>query len=256
MIQGFWTKQARKRAKRMNKNTRKGGGKKMTLLFWPSWHVRCFWKPFFAHGRKRTHGPKRRRCPGVLNLCVACCGTVCSLAIFPSHPWLYVLISFPFYLDSKRASFWIFSCVHPMCARCVVMFYFCVLHALHEDLLDRKIQCPTVGVLCENCVIAQSCVFEVSWGMKKYTWCWSGYIKFTLSKVQLLKCAAMQPMLSSVAVPGDIWHAALALPREKDCLNEPMKKESCWLLWGATELQTLFSKPLNEHILWNRAKKK
>ena len=53
-----------------------------------------------------------------------------------------------------------------MCARCVVMFYFCVLHALHEDLLDWKIQCPTVGVLCENCVIAQSCVFEVSWGMK------------------------------------------------------------------------------------------
>lgn len=32
----------------------KGGGKKMTLLFWPSWHVRCFWKPFLRMvGRER-----------------------------------------------------------------------------------------------------------------------------------------------------------------------------------------------------------
>lgn len=30
-----------------------------------------------------------------------------------------------------------------------------------------KIQCPTVdAVLCENCAIAESCLLEVSWGMK------------------------------------------------------------------------------------------
>ena len=42
-----------------------------------------------------------------------------------------------------------------------------ILNALHVDSSDGKIQCPTVdAVLCENCAIAESCLLEVSWGMK------------------------------------------------------------------------------------------
>ena len=61
---------------------------------------------------------------------------------------------------------------------------------------------------CENSAIAEGCLLEVSWPMKKNVMLrWILYFRFTLSKAQLFTCAAMQPMLSGVAVRGRIWHA-------------------------------------------------
>ena len=91
---------------------------------------------------------------------------------------------------------------------------------------------------CENCAIAEGCLLRYlghSWPMKKHTWCWGGYFRFTLSKARLFTCAAMQPMLSGVAVRGRIWHAAHALARDKSVLSS---------LWGKNQVD-YYGEPRN-----------
>ena len=70
---------------------------------------------------------------------------------------------------------------------------------------------------------------------EKHTWCWGGYFRFTLSKARLFTCAAMQPMLSGVAVRGRIWHAAHALARDKSVLSS---------LWGKNQVD-YYGEPRN-----------
>ena len=93
---------------------------------------------------------------------------------------------------------------------------------------------------CENCAIAEGCLLEVSWPMKNIRDVEVDTLDLTLSKARLFTCAAMQLMLSGVAVRGRIWHAAHALARDKSVLSSLWRKESGWLLWRATELRTPF----------------
>ena len=90
---------------------------------------------------------------------------------------------------------------------------------------------------------------------EKHTWCWGGYFRFTLSKARLFTCAAMQPMLSSVAVRGRIWHAAHALARDKSVLSSLWRKNQVDFYgepWNSGHL--FFQKPKRAHF-WNRAEK-
>ena len=161
------------------------------------------------------------------------------------------MASFPFYLDSRCACFWILPRVvfilYMLCICMLWLWCFCaecwMLNALHEDSSCEKKHARLLMWCCENCAIAEGCLLEVSWpflAYEKHTWCWGGYFRFTLSKARLFTCAAMQPMLSGVAVRGRIWHAAHALARDKSVLSSLLGKESGWLLWRATELRTPF----------------
>ena len=177
------------------------------------------------------------------------------------------MASFQFYLDSRCACFWILPravfILYMLCICLLWLWCFCVecwmLHALHEDSWCEK-NARLLMWCCENCAIAEGCLLEVSWpflAYEKHTWCWGGYFRFTLSKARLFTCAAMQPMLSGVAVRGRIWHAAHALARDKSVLSS---------LWGKNQVDyygeprnfghLFFFRPLNGHIFWNRAETK
>ena len=81
---------------------------------------------------------------------------------------------------------------------------------------------------------------------KKHTWCWGGYFRFTLSKARLFTCAAMQRMLSGVAVRGRIWHAAHALARDKSVLSS---------LWGKNQFD-YYGEPRNfGHLFFQTLKR-
>ena len=78
IIQGSCAKRARKRAKRAQKGAKRARKKKvhhLTLLFWPSWRVACFWKPFLL--MVRTEGMVRRE--GAAMWSWACGGHVVSV---------------------------------------------------------------------------------------------------------------------------------------------------------------------------------
>ena len=60
----------------------------------------------------------------------------------------------------------------------------------------------------------------------------------TLSKAGSFTCAAMQHMLSSLAVPRRVWHAAHALVRHKNVLSNLWNKNQVVFLG---EPRTFFS---------------
>ena len=129
------------------------------------------------------------------------------------------------------------------CAECWM------LNALHEDSSCEKKHAWLLMWCCENCAIAEGCLLEVSWpflAYEKHTWCWGGYFRFTLSKARLFTCAAMQPMLSGVAVRGRIWHAAHALARDKSVLSS---------LWGKNQVD-YYGEPRNfGHLFFQTLKR-
>ena len=167
------------------------------------------------------------------------------------------MASFQFYLDSRCACFWILPravfILYMLCICLLWLWCFCVecwmLHALHEDSWCEK-NARLLMWCCENCAIAEGCLLEVSWpflAYEKHTWCWGGYFRFTLSKARLFTCAAMQPMLSGVAVRGRIWHAAHALARDKSVLSS---------LWGKNQVD-YYGEPRNfGHLFFFQALKR
>ena len=155
------------------------------------------------------------------------------------------MASFPFYLDSRCACFWILPRVvfilYMLCICLLWLWCFCVecwmVNALHEDSSCEK-NARLLMWCCENCAIAEGCLLEASWpffAYEKHTWCWGGYFRFTLSKARLFTSAAMQPMLSGVSVRGRIWHAAHALARDKRVLSS---------LWGKNQVD-YYGEPRN-----------
>ena len=139
----------------------------LTLLFWPSWRVARFWRPSLHMAR--TEGMVRRE--GAVMWSWACGGhavSVWALPVLPSHLWVHALASFPLYLDSRRACFWILSRIHVMYLLRVVtvMLLCCSLNALHEDPSGEKINARLLMWCRENCAIAEGCLLKVSWVLK------------------------------------------------------------------------------------------
>ena len=240
IIQGSCAKRARKRAKRAQKGAKRARKKKgvpLDPLVLTVMTCRVFLKTLFTHGPNRRHGPKRRRRHVVLSLWGACCFSLslASSSIAPFSSWngfISVLLGLPvrMFLDFAACSVHL---IYVMYLFVVTVVFLCwMLNALHEDSSCEKI--------LPDCWLWK---LRYSWRLfaggilayEKHTWCWGGYFRFTLSKARLFTCAAMQPMLSGVAVRGRIWHAAHALARDKSVLSS---------LWGKNQVD-YYGEPRN-----------
>ena len=236
----------RENARNGRKKARNGSEKKsvpLDPLVLTVMTCRVFLKTLFTHGPNRRHGPKRRRRHVVLSLWGACCFSL-SLASSSIDRLVHGMASFPFYLDPRCACFWILPRVvfilYMLCICLLWLWSFCVAYWMlnRMRILRVKKNARLLMWCCENCAIAEGCLLEVSWpflAYEKHTWCWGGYFRFTLSKARLFTCAAMQPMLSGVAVRGRIWHAAHALARNKSVLSS---------LWGKNQVD-YYGEPRN-----------
>ena len=205
---------------------------------------RVFLKTLFTHGPNRRHGPKRRRRHVVLSLWGACCSlSLASSSIAPFSSWngfISVLLGLPvrMFLDFAACSVHL---IYVMYLYVVTVVFLCWMLNVERPAWGFFVWKKHARLLmwcCENCAIAEGCLLEVSWPFLayfKHTWCWGGYFRFTLSKARLFTCAAMQPMLSGVAVRGRIWHAAHALARDKSVLSS---------LWGKNQVD-YYGEPRN-----------
>ena len=153
------------------------------------------------------------------------------------------MASFPFYLDSRCACFWIlprvvfilYMCYVFVCCDCGVFVLNVECWTPCMRILRVKKTCPTVDVVLWKLRYSWRLFAGGILAYEKHTWCWGGYFRFTLSKARLFTCAAMQPMLSGVAVRGRIWHAAHALARDKSVLSS---------LWGKNQVD-YYGEPRN-----------
>ena len=133
---------------------------------------RVFLKTLFTHGPNRRHGPKRRRRHVVLSLWGACWFSLslASSSIAPFSSWNG---SFPFYLDSRCACFWILPrSVHlkyVMLLFVVTVVFLCWVLNVERPAWGFFVWKNDTRLLmwcCENCAIAEGCLLEVSWPMK------------------------------------------------------------------------------------------
>ena len=216
---------------------------------------RVFLKTLFTHGPNRRHGPKRRRRHVVLSLWGACCSlSLASSSIAPFSSWngfISVLLGLPvrMFLDFAACSVHL---IYVMYLYVVTVVFLCWMLNVERPAWGFFVWKKHARLLmwcCENCAIAEGCLLEVSWPFLayfKHTWCWGGYFRFTLSKARLFTCAAMQPMLSGVAVRGRIWHAAHALARDKSVLSS---------LWGKNQVD-YYGEPRNfGHLFFQTLKR-
>ena len=178
------------------------------------------------------------------------------------------MASFPFYLDSRCACFWILPRVvfilYMLCICMLWLWCFCaecwMLNALHEDSSCEKKHARLLMWCCENCAIAEGCLLEVSWpflAYEKHTWCWGGYFRFTLSKARLFTCAGDATHVVRRGCSRSYLACCTCISAWQKCPIEPLGKESGWLLWRATELRTPFFQTLKRaHFLKSGRKKR
>ena len=134
-----------------------------------------------------------------------------------------------------------------------VVFLCWMLNALHEDSSCEKI--------LPDCWLWK---LRYSWRLfaggilayEKHTWCWGGYFRFTVSQARLFTCAAMQPMLSGVAVRGRIWHAAHALAHDKSVLSSLWRKNQVDYYGEPRNSRHLFLKTLKHAYFLKSGRKK
>ena len=213
---------------------------------------RVFLKTLFTHGPNRRHGPKRRRRHVVLSLWGACCFSLslASSSIAPFSSWngfISVLLGLPvrMFLDFAACSVHL---IYVMYLFVVTVVFLCwmlnVARPAWGFLVWKK--CPTVDVVLWKLRYSWRLFAGGILAYEKHTWCWGGYFRFTLSKARLFTCAAMQPMLSGVAVRGRIWHAAHALARDKSVLSS---------LWGKNQVD-YYGEPRNfGHLFFQTLKR-
>ena len=242
IIQGSCAKRARKRAKRAQKGAKRARKKSVPLdpLVLTVMTCRVFLKTLFTHGPNRRHGPKRRRRHVVLSLWGACCSlSLASSSIAPFSSWngfISVLLGLPvrMFLDFAACSVHL---IYVMYLFVVTVVFLCwmlnVARPAWGFLVWKKY--PTVDVVLWKLRYSWRLFAGGILAYEKHTWCWGGYFRFTLSKARLFTCAAMQPMLSGVAVRGRIWHAAHALARDKSVLSS---------LWGKNQVD-YYGEPRN-----------